>query len=111
MKTETEILREIQTALQDIGYHCWRMPLGGVKHGGRRKTHPLAGFPDLFGLLKKRRGVMYAIEVKTPTGKLSDKQVEWASQLSTAGAACSIITSAEDAVEWIRGIDRICSQR
>lgn len=109
-KSESEIQREILDTLRRCGYSIWRMPLGGVRHsGGGTKKNPLSGFPDLFGIMKNRRGVLFAIEVKTTKGKVSPKQLEWNELLNALGAVSMIATSASEALEMVKKHDRIDS--
>ena len=81
------------------------MPLGGVRHAGRNKANPLKGFPDLFGVLKRRSGVMFAIEVKTEKGMLSPEQLTWFARLDALGCAVCVARSAEQAMSWLAAVD------
>lgn len=55
-----------------------------AKYGGTWKTDGLPGMPDLILIGQKGQGVMWA-ELKTDTGKLSDKQELRITQLLSNG--------------------------
>lgn len=103
MTAEHKIQNEIRTAL---AYSCiiFRMNVGtGYTADGRYfNTGVPKGFPDLFGF-RKSDGRAVFIEVKTPKGKPSAKQVKFLETMRKNGAIAGICRSAEDAVKLIQG--------
>ena len=104
---ESDLLRTVQRWLQVKGVEWWRMPIGPVIHhlGGRAfwKPSPLKGFPDLCGVLTKtHRGVLWAIELKSASGKVSPEQATWIVRLQQAGCAVTVARSVEDVAELMR---------
>ena len=83
--SEKETQREILDWLADHGFWRWRCPLGGLKlSAGRGKApSPMAGHPDIAGILPGSGGRYFAIEVKTKGGRFRPKQIEWAARAST----------------------------
>lgn len=104
---ESEIQKAILSYLGFKGYLARKMPLGSmmVSNGGFAK-HPLKGFPDIFGILKNRKGVMFCIEVKTAEGKLRKEQKEWISLLESQNVPCLVARSLEDIITWLEIVDR-----
>jgi very-short-patch-repair endonuclease len=66
-------------------------------HGG---PFQLAGVPDLIGC---HHGRFFAIEVKTPDGKLSTLQRAILSQIQAAGGLCGVARSVDDARRILDG--------
>jgi len=56
------------------------------------------GLPDIFGL---RAGELIAIELKSPTGRLSKHQCETIAELTAAGCMVRVIDNIDDAVAWL----------
>lgn len=107
---ETLIQKDIMDTLKLAGYAVWRMPLGPSTYTAngqvRFRPNPLAGFPDLFGILKNRPGVLFAIEVKTATGKCSEKQLKWLAKLKSLGCVSIVARDPTEALEAIKSYDR-----
>jgi len=70
-----------------------------------------AGFSDLFGLaptiitaehIGQTFGRFFAAEVKTPTGRTSDKQRNFLAAVERNGGAAGIVRSAGDALELLK---------
>ena len=95
---ESQIQSEIVRSLKALHYPVWRMPLGGVRHGGIYKPSPLRGFPDLFGVCRIQKGRLFAIEVKTMKGTASEEQLKWLTTLNDLGCIAFIARSAEEAI-------------
>ena len=98
-KKESQIVSEIIKWLYDEGIFYWRVPLGGVIHGNRKfvAKNPMAGHPDIAGIVPNSGGRYFAIEVKRQKGgRLSDGQKEWLSKLARHGALCFVARSLED---------------
>jgi len=55
------------------------------------------GFSDLFGF-RKSDGKMFFIEVKTPSGRISDAQRNFINQMQNFGAIAGVCRSEEDAL-------------
>jgi len=74
-KLESEIQKEILDWLRAAGYKAWKNYLGPLLIGGGvRARNPNAGQPDIYGIFKNRPGKMFAIEIKSYLGKLSEEQ-------------------------------------
>ena len=83
---ESELQKLILSYLKKAGYKAWKNYLGPLMiQGGRRAINPNSGQPDIFGLKKDRSGKLFAIELKSDTGKLSDKQREEIGELEKNG--------------------------
>lgn len=102
MTPEKEIQKAIITYLSALGHLVIRLPLGPmvISKGKEKiyKKHPLAGFPDLFGVMRGGRGRMFAIEVKSKRGKPSELQNLWLTQLEKFGVVTMIAKSVDDVV-------------
>lgn len=102
---EAVLLQATLTYLKMRGYLAWRMPVGPVIRGGgaekiRFSKSPIKGFPDLACILKRRPGVLCAIELKVKGNKLSPEQKEWKKWLNDAGAVC--ITAWDIVDLWVQ---------
>lgn len=99
MTEEQEIQKAIMEYLTMCGHLVCRMNLGGVRHGRHSNAmgkNPLKGFPDLFFLHADRSGTMFCVEVKTPTGKMSEIQLEWKKRLEGYGVLVIVAASVDD---------------
>jgi hypothetical protein len=80
----------------------WHTPNGGYR--SKAESRVMAGLgikrglPDLFGL---RAGGLIAIELKSPTGRLSKHQRETIAQLTAACCLVRVIDNIDDAVAWL----------
>ena len=97
---EGELLEAAKSWLDWHGYCCWRNAIGPVIRGGNGKPlrfskSPIAGFPDLSGILKKSPGRMWAVELKAPDGTLENEQRDWLNKLAAAGVRCAVVRSVE----------------
>jgi hypothetical protein len=85
----------------------WRMPNGGVQQTFRGKKFmsrsPVAGFPDIFGCVAPS-GRLFAFEVKTREGKVSDVQKAVMARLEACGALVAIVRSLQDVIDALRSI-------
>lgn len=85
-KKESEIQKEILFWLKENGYKVWKNYLGPLFiKGGYHAKNPNAGQPDIYGIMKKFRGRLFAIELKSSKGKLSDIQKTELLELENAG--------------------------
>lgn len=76
---ESQLQKNIKDAINAAGIgRCWVTTSGMLKSldGKRYVTALPEGFPDLFGY-RRRDGKMFFIEVKTPTGRVSDEQKQF----------------------------------
>lgn len=100
---EAEILKACLDWLEWKGYTAWRMPISPVMRGGgqnklRFSPSPLKGFPDICGILNNFPGRLWACELKTPSGKLSEDQRIWIDKLSRAGVVAIVARSLEEMI-------------
>lgn len=100
---EADLLRYTSNRLEDSGLLWWRMPIGGVAQmvGSKVifKKSPIKGFPDVCGLSSS--GVFFAIELKSPTGKLSPEQKEWQEKLNDNEAIAVVLRSFQEIDDFI----------
>lgn len=102
---EADLQRAVFDWLKIRGILAWRMPIGPVIHrtvkNGRTTEHwkksPLKGFPDIAGVLRRRRrGVLFVLELKAGKRELTPEQVAWMVDLQASGAAGAVIRSIAD---------------
>lgn len=83
---------------------AWRVHLGPVlQHRGGKPVwtkNPMTGFPDLGGVLQDGR--MFAIECKSATGALSDKQREWGDKLRAFNVLWVEARSLDDVINFFQ---------
>lgn len=98
MTEEHIIQNRIRAALSPYAV-IFRANVGKVKTPDGRffDTGLPAGFPDLFGF-RKSDGRMFFIEVKSPSGRLSDAQKKFIAQIKSCGAIAGVCRSEEDAL-------------
>lgn len=106
--SERDIQKQILTYLELKGYMHWRNYVGPILRGPRKllSKNPMAGMPDILGVFKSHHR-LFAIEVKTPKGKLADKQKAWIEQLTNAGAYCLVARDISDVVEAFKIHDKV----
>lgn len=83
------------------------MPIGPVmQRGGKNwSPNPLKGFPDIMGICTKvQRGRMWAVELKSPVGKISKEQAKWMARLKMAGAEVAVLRNMAEAILFFRTI-------
>jgi hypothetical protein len=103
---EQEIQRAIMDFLEANAITFWRCNMGGVRISGKgRARNPMRGYPDLAGVCPSTQGRLFTIEVKTPTGRLSDDQRKWERKLRASGVVYIIATSVAD-VRMSLGLDQ-----
>jgi len=94
---ETDIEKKIKEYLKLNGYKVWKNLTEGSRTGGSgRKKSPNKGIPDLSAL---KDGITYYLEVKTPTGKVSEDQKKWHEEMYKHGAVVHVVTSVNDVRE------------
>lgn len=96
-RTEAELQAKVRTALGAVPDLClWRNNVGspdGVHHYGLPK-----GSADLVGILAGR---FIAIELKSPTGRVSPEQTAWLACVRRFGGFACVIRSVPEALEAI----------
>ncbi len=99
--TEHEIQNQIrlETAPYAILFRV-NVGSGFTKDGRYFNTGVPKGFSDLFGV-RKSDGKAVFIEVKTPKGRPTDKQINFINQMKKQGAIAGICRSAEEAINLI----------
>lgn len=99
--TESEIQSLILLEASKRGHRLWRTNAGNVKNeqGFHVKLMP-KGYPDLTGF-RKTDGKFVVIEVKKPTGRLSEHQKKFAEWAKTQPIIYGVARSKEDAIHII----------
>lgn len=99
---ESDLQRLVTDYLKFSGLVWWRVPLGGVlQDGGKFRTkNPMAGFPDLCGLIAPT-GKLWGIELKSTRGVISLIQKARIFELTSAGAMIRICRDFKEAKEFI----------
>lgn len=118
-KTEHQLESQIQDDIRlELGNPkkypdvvLFRNNVGVLQDGeGRYIRFGLApGSADLIGiftrsggnLAEQAIGVFIAAEIKTPTGRQSEEQINFERLVTRKGAAYAVLRSVEDAVKWI----------
>ena len=105
-RTEAELQTKVRTALGAVPDLClWRNNVGspdGVHHYGLPK-----GSADLVGILAmpmvdgRTCGRFIALELKSPTGRVSPEQVTWLACVRRFGGFAAVIRSVPEALEAI----------
>lgn len=108
-ETESEIQDVVLAWLKAAGYLAIRMPTSGqpirTAAGIILGRNPLKGFPDIIGVLKHRRGVMFAIELKSLDGKFRAGQAEWLAMLARFGVVAFAARDLHTVVETLKRED------
>lgn len=92
--TEKEIERSILDWLSARNFICFKHDPAGYYSGRRLSRHRISGVSDILGILKN--GTFLAIEVKTETGKLSEKQFEFINTINETGGVAFVARSTMD---------------
>lgn len=109
---EQELQNQIRLAISKPNVKMFRNNVGSIEgKDGRRVTFGLCvGSSDLIGFTSKtitadmvgqQVAVFTALEVKTPTGKVSPKQRKFIEMINKHGGIGAIVRSVDDAVEQI----------
>ena len=98
---ESEIQSLILLEASRRGHRLYRSNAGSIqtKHGGVIKLMP-KGYPDLTGF-RKTDGKFVVIEVKKPTGRLSEHQKKFAEWAKTQPILYGVARTKEDAIHII----------
>jgi hypothetical protein len=100
---EADIQQEIRLALGlEPGLVLWRNNVGAAVHAGTNRPVQYGvggkGGSDLIGLLNGR---FVALEIKTPTGRVSAEQLGFIDCVRTNGGFAAIVHSVDEAREAI----------
>ena len=101
--TETQLLAEIRLALgRDPRVVLWRNNVGTARHEGtdRPVQYGLCvGSSDLIGIVTMANGCgrFFALEVKTPTGRVSREQQLFLALVHRRGGYACIVRSVDEA--------------
>jgi hypothetical protein len=101
---ETDIMRLIQLKAGELGYKTWRNNVGAYKDSrGFWIRYGVAGKggSDLIGL-QVGTGRFVAIEVKSPTGVISDEQEAFLNAVRNDGGIAGVCRSVEDFLALIK---------
>ena len=100
--TESEIQSLILLEASKRGHRLWRSNSGKIKnaHTGTWVKLLPAGFADVFGF-RGSDGKFIAIEVKKPTGRLSEHQKKFAEWAKTQPIIYGVARSPREAIQII----------
>lgn len=114
MNKETRIQRNIMIAISQLGHTVWRNETGSFWTGkpihkdGRTVTLATArmipcglcvGSSDLIGITKTGR--FFAIEVKTPEGRVSKEQEQFIDHIESMNGIAGVARSVQDALDLL----------
>lgn len=103
---ESPIQKLILQWLQVNKYLCWRNYVGPVIHrDGHFSKNPSAGLPDIMGVLKDGSGKLFAIEVKSKTGRVSPHQTERINALLNEGALAFVARDLETVIKAFKSLE------
>lgn len=101
---EQDIQKEILDWLSASGHKVWKNYLGPkLIKGGYFTKNPNAGQPDIFGIHGDRTGKLFAIEVKTQEGRLSEGQKNEIRELEKYGVLVVIARDLNTVIEAFGG--------
>jgi hypothetical protein len=100
--SESLIQGEILEYLRLRGVFCWRNNSGVARTGGRFIRFGSPGAPDILGILPDGR--FLGIEVKTPTGIVSEDQEAFHEAATRSGALVFTAWSLDCARAWLDDI-------
>lgn len=95
---ESEIQKQCIDYLKAHGFFVWRNHVQRVKISGGSANNPAKGSPDIFAI---KQGTFYAIEVKTPIGKVSQIQRTWLQTAKDHGAVSMVVRSIEELIQFL----------
>lgn len=97
--SESQVLAAVLAALRRHPRVVWaeRMNSGETVIGGRRVKFGFPGCPDVLGQL--RGGALLAIEVKRPSGRVSEAQAAFLERARGTGAVAAVVRSVDDLAE------------
>lgn len=112
---ESGLMRSIQIALSFMGLRLLRNNVGMLEdRNGQKVRYGLCvGSSDLIGwyaveitpeMVGKKLAVFTAVEVKTPTGRLTKEQVNFLEAVKSAGGIAFVARSVEEAERFIKNL-------
>jgi hypothetical protein len=105
---EVEIQKAITDWLSANNYTFWRNFVGPrIAKGKFFIKNPMAGLPDILGILKNYPGKLFGIEIKSDSGKLSEDQKAWIRKLELSGATILVTRDLETMVNWMRDQENV----
>jgi hypothetical protein len=107
--TEFQLEMAVGHRLKSAGYFFWKQPNGGYFDAKmtrfRKQLSPFArnGIPDYIWIFK---GLFIGLELKTPTGRVSESQKDFHDDVSKKGQGfCFVIRSLQDLERVIKHVD------
>lgn len=96
---EADIQKVCLAFLEKAGFMAWRNHTQGTVIRGKLYKSSKKGSADVFAL---KDGIFYAIEFKTPSGKLEPEQLEWLQRAAQHGAKTFVIRSLDELIEVLQ---------
>ena len=103
MTPEGKIQKEIMDYLEAAGILHWKHHNTPLR---RRKNICKVGVADIIAVLKPY-GTVVAIEVKTPSGVMSEDQKRFLGQIDASGGISGVVTSLDD-LQRLLGKNNAC---
>ena len=100
---EAKLQRECMKYLRKIGWIATRVNAGTFRVGDRRISGAETGTSDI--LACSRTGKFCAIEVKTPTGKVSEVQEHYMARVAECGGSVAVVRSMLDLEAFCEVVD------
>ncbi len=99
---EADLQKQVMGYLALTDLQWWRVPLGGVMKAGGKvlARNPMAGFPDLIGLIPPA-GKLWGMELKSTRGVISPIQKATIQRLVDGGAIVEICRDFAQAKKFI----------
>ena len=87
-------------------YYVWRNYVGAIIRKDQSfGKNPAKGMPDIMGILKTCPGRLFAIEVKTKTGRIYPHQKERIAELNANGALAFVARDLETVIKVFAEVD------
>lgn len=113
--SESSLMRSIQLCLSSLGVRVLRNNVGMLedKQGTKVRYGLCVGSSDLIGwypvtitpeMVGKKIAIFTAVEVKTPTGRLTKEQVNFLDAIKSAGGIAFVSRSVEEAERFIKNL-------
>lgn len=113
--SESSLMRSIQLFLSGLGVRVLRNNVGMLedKTGQKVRYGLCVGSADLIGwypveitpeMVGKKVAIFTAVEVKTPTGRLTKEQADFLDAVKSAGGIAFVARSVEEAERFIKNL-------
>lgn len=108
MKMPEPLEKDIQSSILEYlharGIFCWKEHSSGIMIDGGQRYMPigLKGKSDILGIYK---GKFLAIEVKRPSGKISNEQLEFLTNINKYGGIGFVAYSIDDVIRHFNEIN------